>query len=426
MAQYDLLLLQNIASSGTDFAEKLLTLNKGVLITANASREPVLLPVGTDGQALVADAAEASGLKFATISTHTQNTDTGTTQTSFQIDSGNSGGRLKHLGTGKLGARNAGDSGYVDFQAARGTFTQVTLPSDPVADTDAANRAWVLAQITAQAALQFKGTIGSGATDTISITDFNALQTYSIGWLYVVNEDGTIRGQSATVGDWFIATEERSGSGSLDSDWTHIQFDTSDFVNGPAGGINTETVTIWDSNNRKIKDSGVLFSDMAQLSDLDDYIPKGIIEQHGMIRGKLDEVPENFVVAEQEIVGRRTGDTVRGLTASEVRSIINVEDGANNYTHPAGTVISGALTGANVFSQILVNSLGHVTGVSTRALSYSDVGARKNWVSKPANVNSAGTVGDEAYDENTGHYYLCIETGAAGLAKWVRFTGASW
>lgn len=425
MALYDIRLIQNLSVSGVEFYEQIVNIAKGGLLTANASGVPVVLPAGTNDHILYADSASAYGIKWAAApTTHDQNTDTGTTQTSFQIDSGNDGGRIKHLGSGKLGVRNVGDSDYVDFQAKRGSFTYVTLPNDPVAGTDAANRDWVLAQITAQAALQFKGTIGSAASDTITIADFNALQTYSVGWLYVVNEAGTIRGISASVGDWFIAAVERTGSGSQDSDWTHIAFDTSDFVTGPATTISTEAITIWDSNNRKIKSSGVLISDLATTSDLNDYIPKSLILEHGMIRGKTDGVPENFVVAPSRIVGRASTGTVRDLLASEVRTIINVEDGANNYTHPSQSAINQTLTGANVFDTIQVNTLGHVTSVGSRALTAADIDAMNNWVSVPATNSAAGTAGDLAHDSN--YIYLCVTTGTTGNAKWIRFAGALW
>lgn len=56
---------------------------------------------------------------------HTQNTDTGTTQTSFQIDSGGTGPRWKNV-SGVMTARNAADSAYADvvalsFQTPSGT-----------------------------------------------------------------------------------------------------------------------------------------------------------------------------------------------------------------------------------------------------------------------------------------------------------------
>ena len=47
---------------------------------------------------------------------HTQNTDTGTTQTSFQIDSDNSGHRIKYSANALI-VRNAADDGNADFQA---------------------------------------------------------------------------------------------------------------------------------------------------------------------------------------------------------------------------------------------------------------------------------------------------------------------
>lgn len=47
---------------------------------------------------------------------HSQNTDTGTTQTTFQIDSGNSGPKVKN-NSGVLEARNSADNAYVAFKA---------------------------------------------------------------------------------------------------------------------------------------------------------------------------------------------------------------------------------------------------------------------------------------------------------------------
>lgn len=46
---------------------------------------------------------------------HTQNTDTGTTATSFQIDSGNSGTRVKNV-SGAMQVRNAADSAFAKFE----------------------------------------------------------------------------------------------------------------------------------------------------------------------------------------------------------------------------------------------------------------------------------------------------------------------
>lgn len=55
---------------------------------------------------------------------HTQNTDTGTTATSFQIDSGNTGPRIKNS-SGTMQVRNAGDSALANIEVA--TITATTL-----------------------------------------------------------------------------------------------------------------------------------------------------------------------------------------------------------------------------------------------------------------------------------------------------------
>lgn len=41
-------------------------------------------------------------------------------------------------------------------------------------------------------------------------------------------------------------------------------------------------------------------------------------------------------VAEQTLVGRITGGNVDDLSPTQVRTLLNVADGANAYTHPSG------------------------------------------------------------------------------------------
>ena len=68
MAQYDILLTQNTASSGVDFQEKYVNIAKGGLLSANASGVPTVLPAGTDGYFLSRDAATATGLSWISTS----------------------------------------------------------------------------------------------------------------------------------------------------------------------------------------------------------------------------------------------------------------------------------------------------------------------------------------------------------------------
>lgn len=68
---------------------------------------------------------------------HTQNTDTGTTQTTFQVDSGNAGPRLKNNG-GVLEVRNATDTGYSDIIVGNVTIkgNTTTIESETLAIGD--------------------------------------------------------------------------------------------------------------------------------------------------------------------------------------------------------------------------------------------------------------------------------------------------
>lgn len=90
--------------------------------------------------------ADLSGLVGTTGSTiaagndsrlHTQNTDSGTTQTSFQIDSGNTGPRLKNS-SGSVRLRNAADSADADLIVAnlQVTGTTTTVNSETVTIDD--------------------------------------------------------------------------------------------------------------------------------------------------------------------------------------------------------------------------------------------------------------------------------------------------
>lgn len=67
MIQYDLVLSQNIAGAGVQFAERLVTMSKGCLISADTDNVPGALAVGTNGQVLVADSTQALGIKWASL-----------------------------------------------------------------------------------------------------------------------------------------------------------------------------------------------------------------------------------------------------------------------------------------------------------------------------------------------------------------------
>jgi hypothetical protein len=65
------------------------------------------------------------------------------------------------------------------------------------------------------------------------------------------------------------------------------------------------------------------------------------------------------------------------LTPAQVRTMLNVADGANNYVHPTQSSIDANATdnGINVIDRVQVNTLGHVTSVTARDLSLATTSA---------------------------------------------------
>jgi hypothetical protein len=76
-------------------------------------------------------------------------------------------------------------------------------------------------------AMVFKGTLGSGGTETTLPT------TYNTGWTFKVVAAGTYAGKVAEVGDMYVALVTRSGSGNQDSDWAVVQANIDGAVTGP-------------------------------------------------------------------------------------------------------------------------------------------------------------------------------------------------
>jgi hypothetical protein len=90
--------------------------------------------------------------------------------------------------------------------------------------------------------------------------------------------------------------------------------------------------------------------------------------------------------------------TLAGWMSLEDKTKLDgVAASANNYSHPTGfsNQPATALTGANVISQITVNSEGHVTGTSSRGLTAANIGAAASSHTH-GNITNAGAIGATA------------------------------
>jgi len=449
MAQYDILLTQNVAASGIEFSEKYVNLAKGSILSAATGGIPTVLAPGTNAYMLVRDDAEVTGLKWIAVSAgHTQGTDTGTTSQTFGIFSGSHNTKIKAELSTKVGIRNAADNAYIDLEALNATFAKVTVSAAPSDGTDLTNKTYVDGLLSANDAMVFKGSVGTGGTHEIAA--FNSLATYQAGWSYRVITAGTIKGKVCEVGDLVVAVVDRSGSGNVDADWIVLQTNLDGAVIGPSSATNDNIATYNLATGKLIKDSGVAIGAISTAqTTATNAIPKAVFTATGneIILGSAASTYAPLVITASTFFGRKATGNAVALTAAEARTILNVADGANNYVHPAvnhiptggsttqilqwasdGTAkwvtvssdISLADNGAATISASAVtlskmanlagNSIiGNNTGSATTPLALTATQViNMIWQTAPANKTSTGTLGMIAKDDN--FFYICTAT----------------
>ena len=125
----------------------------------------------------------------------------------------------------------------------------------------------------------------------------------------------------------------------------------------------------------------------------DDVVLKSLFDAQSVLAATADNTPAAVTVAEQTFVGRKTGGNVTALTATEARTILNVEDGADvtdaTNVASAGAVMesdysakgvlivgtgvgtAGALS-AGTNGHALVADSGEVTGLKYAAVASGD------------------------------------------------------
>ena len=281
-----------------------------------------------------------------------------------------------------------------------------SISTSPSTANDIVNKAYADSLIAANNAMVYKGTIGTGGT--WEIIAFNALNTYNVGWTYRVITAGTIKGVVCEVGDLITAIVSRSGSGNVNTDWTVIQTNTDGAVIGPASSTDNYIALFNGATGKLLKQSTSAIGTMAY-ETATNYIAKSTLTAQTVLAAISSGTPVPITVNEQTLVGRKTGGNITALTASEIRTILNVADGANNYTHPSeGGGSLGNMTGNTVLQSITVNANGHVTATSTRSLDASSIGALADWVTAPASKTATGTAGQIAKDNN--YLYVCTAT----------------
>ncbi len=179
-----------LIGSGTGAVTALAEAATGTVLAGNTGADPSFKLPGGDISGAIDNITvnqvggrSAANIADAVDKRHTQNTDTGTTATSFQVDSGNSGPRIKNE-AGVLAIRNSGDSAYADLTTqdltvegdmlVKGTQTivnsnevslgdsEITLNEDITDDSQNATGGLLVARMDAEVAITNAANNGSG------------------------------------------------------------------------------------------------------------------------------------------------------------------------------------------------------------------------------------------------------------------------
>jgi len=112
---------------------------------------------------------------------------------------------------------------------------------------------------------------------------------------------------------------------------------------------------------------------VAKVEDVSAYVAKAAYNAYTILYADSDNTPVPLTVAASTVVGRKSTGGIAALTAAEVRTLINVADGANAYIHPnhtgevtsvadgATTITANAVTLAKLATQAADTVLANAT-----------------------------------------------------------------
>jgi hypothetical protein len=137
------------------------------------------------------------------------------------------------------------------FEDGYGVETTLVGSTTALARADAV-KVYVDGILSANDAMIFKGTLGSGGT-------FTSLPlTHGVGWTIKVITAGTYAGKVAEIGDMYISLVSRSGSGNLDTDWAVVQANIDGAVTGPASATDSHVAIFNGTSGKIIKSAGAV------------------------------------------------------------------------------------------------------------------------------------------------------------------------
>ena len=182
------------------------------------------------------------------------------------------------------------------------------------------------------------------------------------------------------------------------------------------------------------------------ISDFDsDKLSKSLYDVNTILAADTDNTPTARTIAEQQIVGRITSGNIKGLSATEVRTLINVADGATANTKATGAdiitgtddakyVTSKALKDANIqtrfaIAELYAKSLLHLDGADA-STTITDTKGVLSWTAQgDAKIVTAQSKfgGASCYFDGTGDYIkasdnavLTLGTSDFTIEMWIK------
>lgn len=188
-----------------------------------------------------------------------------------------------------------------------------------------------------------------------------------------------------------------------DADWQNVNLDWNNITNKPSSTtaqIDTAVSNSHTHSNKAVLDSITSFGSGSIITSTERTKLNGIATSannysHPNHTGDVTSVGDGATtIANSAVTNAKMANmavnTIKGkitsagapqdLTPAQVRTMLNVADGANNYVHPSdGEGSRSNLTGGTVISGITVNGAGHVTATTIRDMTAGDVGATRKY-----------------------------------------------
>jgi len=443
--------------SGIEFAEKALVLSKKSILVGkdDDTGEPVAL-TGAAGVTdlgkvlkLVTDGAGDVKVAWAEDDAgHTQNTDTGTTSETFDIDSDNVGVRLqaivlenetnKGLAIRKIGATEEYRSVKLDKLYSTGAFAGTELSPAPVEVPHAlATKKYVDDQIvagfTANDAMVFKGTVANAAA--LPTTDFKQGWTYRATGAFTLGTSGTPANNiTVEVGDLIICYKDHDVSYNIATNvttyWTSAQTNIDGAVTA-AAALTDNALVIGDGGARGVEtfgfgtgNTGKFLRIKSTNNELEWAVPTDTTYS-----GSTSIILDGTSFKRAAL----TGD----VTAAQNSNATTISDGAVTFTKMVQSglgglsVIGRSLNTQGSFGEIIADTDKRVLTRYGNELSFTRIITpmleliENSEVSVPTayNVGAGGYIGQMTIDNN--FIYVCTTPGASGTARWVRWPVAN-